>query len=130
MMPIQILGGLLLVGALVHVLLRGRSRSLNRGALVFWILVFGGILVVLLVPSVSGFVARVLGVGRGADVIMYGSICLLFYLVFGVYVRIENLQRRMTRMLRMLALREADWSTPQDNVEIEEKDSADDISAT
>jgi hypothetical protein len=129
MMPIQILGGLLLVGALVHVLLRGRARSLSWGALVFWIVVFGGILVVLLVPSVSGFVAHVLGVGRGADVIMYGSICLLFYLVFGIYVRIENLQRRMTRMLRMLALREADWSSPQESVESEAKDSADDSSA-
>ena len=130
MMPIQILGGLFLVGALVHVLLRWRSRSLNAGALFFWALVFGSILVVLLVPAVSGRVARVFGVGRGADVIMYGSIGLLFYLVFGIYVRIENIRRRLTRVLRELALREAALSAPMDGAKDKVQDSTNGRSTT
>ena len=108
MMPIQILGTLFLVAALVHVALRWRARALSAGQLIFWALVFGGILVVLLVPKASMSVARLLGVRRGTDVVLYGSMALLFYLVFGLYVRLEGLQRRMTRMLRDLALRDAE----------------------
>jgi hypothetical protein len=117
MMPIQILGALFLVGALAHVALRWRSRSLGAGQLLFWALVFGGILVVLLVPQASVQVAHLLGVRRGTDIVVYGSMALLFYLVYGLYVRLENLQRRMTRMLRELAIKETPGLIPDNDAD-------------
>ena len=125
MMPIQILGALFLAIALVHVLTRWRSRSLNARELIFWVLVFGGILVVLLLPGVSIKVARLLGVRRGTDIVVYGSVGLLYYLVFRIYVRIENIQHHLTLVLRELALTESALSPSASNPEAEAKDTSD-----
>jgi hypothetical protein len=125
MMPIQILGALFLVGALVHVALRWRSRSLGAGQLIFWALVFGGILLVLLVPQASVRVAHLLGVRRGTDIVVYGSMALLFYLVYGLYVRLENLQRRMTRMLRELAIKETPGLILDNDADVQAKGTGD-----
>jgi hypothetical protein len=121
MMPIQILGTLFLVGALVHVVLRWRSRALGAAQLIFWALIFGSILVVLLVPQLSVLVAHLLGVNRGTDIIVYGSMALLFYLVFGLYVRLENLKHRMTRILRELSLKETPGLIPETGANVDTK---------
>jgi len=44
------------------------------------------------------------GVGRGVDIIVYISLALLFYLVFRIYVMIEDLRHQITYIIREIAL--------------------------
>jgi hypothetical protein len=106
MIPLQIVGALFLIGTLIHVAMRWRSGSLKSRELFLWFLVFGGILAVLLFPSVSIKIAGLLGVQRGTDIVVYGSVGLLYFLVFRIYVRLENIQHDLTVVLRELALRD------------------------
>jgi len=104
MTPIQILGVLFLLFALSRVILRWRSHRLALSELVLWVFVFGGILTVVLVPSLSAWLAKLFGIGRGADLVIYGSIVLLFYLVFRIYVQLENIEYKLTTLVREIAL--------------------------
>jgi hypothetical protein len=125
MIPLQILGGLLLVAVLIYVLKRWRSGALNVKELAFWLLIFGGILAVLLFPGVSVRVARLLGVQRGTDIVVYGSVGLLYLLVFRVYVSIESLRHQLTVALSELALSGASLSPPANHGEVAPKEADD-----
>lgn len=68
--------------------------------IVFWVIV--GVVVVL--PQTTDALARFVGVGRGVDAIMYISIIALFYFVFRLLVRIEEVEREITKLVRTLAI--------------------------
>lgn len=72
--------------------------------IVFWLIV--GVVVVL--PQTTDTLARLVGVGRGVDAIMYVSIIALFYAVFRLLVRIEDVEREITKLVRKLAMEEVD----------------------
>lgn len=68
--------------------------------MIVWILAIIGVIH----PAVTSSLARFFGVGRGVDVIIYVAISLLFYLVFRIYVMIEDLRREVTTIVRSNAI--------------------------
>jgi hypothetical protein len=103
-MATQIFGSLFLIYAISRVIARGRDRTLSITELIIWMSIFGGILFFILDPSLSIVVAGFLGINRGADAIVYGSIAILFYLIFRTYVMLENLEHKTTLLVRELAI--------------------------
>lgn len=57
-------------------------------------------------PRVTGKIAKLVGIGRGADVVIYLSIVVLFYLLFRLYVYVENLRHEISELISQLALKE------------------------
>lgn len=112
MMLVQVLGSFLLVFVISRVVLRWRDHSLSTRESILWVFVFGGILIVLLVPRVSVNLAHFLGIGRGSDVIVYGSVVLLYYLVFRIYVSLENIEHKLTVLVREIALAQSEELSP------------------
>ena len=55
-------------------------------------------------PQTTTSLASVFGVGRGVDVIVYISLALLFYIVFRMFVMIEDLRHEITNLIRQIAL--------------------------
>lgn len=74
----------------------------------FWIVFWCATGLVAILPQTTDVIARVVGVGRGADVVIYASLLALFYLVFRIYVKIEQVEREVTGLVRKLALDEFD----------------------
>ena len=70
--------------------------------LVFWVLV--GLAVAL--PQTTDLFAAKVGVSRGADLLVYISVLVLFYLVFKVLVKLEKIERQMTEVVRGKALKQ------------------------
>ena len=68
----------------------------------FWALV--GILV--LAPALMTDIAKIFGVGRGVDAIIYFALFLLFYLIFKLSVRVEKLDQDITKVVKEIALKE------------------------
>lgn len=97
--------------ALSRVLLRFRRGGLPLLHLALWLVFWGGVIFVALDPAVTNIFAHVLGVGRGADVIIYLALMVLFYLVFRLLVKLTDLEQQMTRVVRAVALKELDEST-------------------
>lgn len=79
----------------------GRDISVVEfiGWLLFWLLTA----VVVVFPDLASYVASILGVGRGSDLVLYIGLVLAFYLIFRIYIRLEKYDRDLTVVVRNLA---------------------------
>lgn len=84
------------------------SGKLTLAWLFVWVVFWVGTGTVAALPQTTDIVARFVGVGRGADFIVYIAIIGLFYLVFRLFVKIEDLEREITHLVRKLAIEEVD----------------------
>jgi small membrane protein len=109
--PIQIILALFLVFALSRVYLRAKGGELRLGEFLFWGGLFTFALIGVIEPQFTNYVARKVGIGRGADVVIYAGIALLFYLIFRTNVLMENMKNEITRLTRRMALYEHEHET-------------------
>jgi hypothetical protein len=105
---IQILLVAFAVFALSRVILRFRKGGLPLVHLFTWFVFWAGVIVAVLRPTTTSAVAAWVRVGRGADLVMYLSVVVLFYLLFRMFGKIEELERQITRVVRAAALKEMD----------------------
>lgn len=104
--PIQlVLIGVALLGAF-RTLRQFKAGLVPPAWLAFWIVFWGGVAFVAISPKITDVAANLVGVGRGADFAVYAAIVLLFALSFKLLMKIEDLERDLTRLVRTLALRE------------------------
>lgn len=103
----QIILTTFLVFALSRVILRFRGGNVSIIGLVFWTFIFGSAITLVLFPFLSIDVAKKIGVGRGVDAVIYSSIILLFYLVFRLYVYIQDLRQEISKLIEKLALKDS-----------------------
>jgi hypothetical protein len=97
---------LLIAAAVGHVIQRFRQRKIGTAEFLLWLLLWLGASVVVLFPDSTMVVARSFGIGRGADLVLYVSIIVLFYLIFRMQVHLEEVNREITQIVRAIALRE------------------------
>lgn len=93
-----------IVAAFVFTVRRGRQHALSRMGTFMWGALWAGAAIVVLMPSVASLFARVLGVGRGADAVLYVSIIALFTLVFRIFLRLDKIDRDITLLVRKASL--------------------------
>jgi hypothetical protein len=107
-MPISLIQILLLVFfilATAKTLWRLQRRELPPIGF-FWVLVWIAGAVVTLLPDSTFYFARLFGVQRGADLVVYLMLAALSYAVFRLVVQNERLKRDVTKLTRHLALSE------------------------
>jgi hypothetical protein len=101
-------------------LLAGRSalrlaRPGQRKAAFWNTLVWGAAFVAILRPNLTTSLAVSLGIGRGADLVLY-VFCVAFLLsAFLVYNRFQQMESHLTDIVRQLALREASDRWPENH---------------
>lgn len=105
-MFIQFILSLFLLFAISRVVLQVKSGKLTSGSFLFWSGLFVFALVGVLEPEITSYVARWIGIGRGADIVIYISIALLFYLIFRLSIAIEDIKREITQVVRRVTLDE------------------------
>lgn len=74
----------------------------------FWLLIWTIAALFIAWPDLASAIARFLGIGRGADLVFYLSILFMFGAFFAVYLRFRRLDEQMTRIVRHLAIRDAE----------------------
>lgn len=84
---------------------RFRKRQVPVWAAGLWILFWIAIGIVAIIPEFTNRLADLLGIGRGADVVVYSAIVVIVALLFRMSVRLEQLDRAITKVTRELALR-------------------------
>lgn len=85
---------------------RYRRGGLSFRQFALWSLLWVGVAGVASRPESATIVARRLGVGRGADVVVYLALAAVFYLLFRMLARLEDHERQITRLTRELALKD------------------------
>ena len=98
-----VLFALIALGAVIG---RRKANQLDVKGTVFWILFWIAAGIVVIWPSTTQRLAGHLGIGRGTDVVLYISVALLFYMLFRLQVKIEEINRDVTKVVRDKALKE------------------------
>lgn len=81
-----------------------RAQAIRRLGLIAFV---AFALVTILFPDVWTSIARVVGVGRGADLVLYGLVVAFLSFTVTTYLRFRDLETRYTRLARRMALDEA-----------------------
>jgi small membrane protein len=104
MRPAQFLLLAFALAALAKALHSYKRRRMAPLDFLFWGLVWIGTASIIVFPDATSFVAHLLGIGRGADLIMYLSLLISFYLIFRLYVALARLEQAITALVRAIAL--------------------------
>lgn len=97
-LPIQLIFITFLIFAASRAFLRLKEGGITFGAFLFW----SGLWILatfsVLNPEFTTYLAKLIGIGRGTDVVIYASIVLVFYLIFRTNVMIENLRHEISKL--------------------------------
>jgi hypothetical protein len=104
----QILLVLFFLFALAKVIGRFSIGELNRGATIGWSLFWIAATLVVLLPNSTAYFAKIVGIGRGADLVVYVALAILFFLIFRLMIKIELLNRDITTLTRKITLEKKD----------------------
>lgn len=90
--------------AISSIFLHRQKDGLGIRGTAFWILFWLAVDVVVLLPNSTTVLANKLGVGRGVDLVVYVSILMIFFLLFRLNVKIEGVNRQITKIVRKNAI--------------------------
>lgn len=107
-MLIQIILVFIMACAFLMTWRRFRQRVIPLREALAWSLLWIAATGIVLVPQVTTRIAQFVGVGRGADLVLYASVPALFLLVFKLFIQHEKLERKLTDVVRRDALRDLD----------------------
>jgi small membrane protein len=104
MKPIQFVLLAFVLAALAKVIYSYQQRRMRTRNFLFWTLVWLGTASIIIFPDATSFVAHILGIGRGADLIIYASLLMSFYLIFRIHLLLARLEQEITEIVRAIAL--------------------------
>ena len=90
--------------AIIRVIQKYRQRGMRLPEFLFWTLVWVAAAITIAFPETTQFFADLLGIGRGADLILYVGLLAAFYLIFRLHVTHDRLEQETTEIVRALAL--------------------------
>ena len=98
----------LVVLALLTWAFRNRKRvGMRAGARLMAVALAAFAIVSVLYPNLTTRAARAIGVGRGADLLLYVLVVAFAFTSAGLYFRSRDLERRLDIVVRRIAIREA-----------------------
>ena len=96
---LKILTVIFIVFAASRAYLRFKGKSLNFSSLIFWSIIWLATLVFVFDPQISDAIAKLFGLQRGTDTVFFLAIILLFYLIFRLYVKVDMIDKDLTRLV-------------------------------
>ncbi len=101
MKPIQLILVLFLLVIAAVYFLRLRKKTYDRLIVIFFILA-GAVLVIM--PDWTTAIAQLLGVGRGADLLLYLGLLGLSFVCLLLYSKMRELETALTDLVRSIAI--------------------------
>lgn len=90
--------------AIYSVFQKRKEGLLGPKGIIFWIFFWFAVIIVVSWPNSVAKIADFFGIGRGADIVLYISIAVLFYIVFKLHIKLESIGRDITKITREVAL--------------------------
>jgi hypothetical protein len=104
---VQVIAVVFALFAWSRVLIRFKDHQIKMSSLFLWSIVWVGLIAAALLPETPRILAKIVGVQRPVDALIYGSIIILLYMTFRLYVKSENDNQEITRIVRALAIERA-----------------------
>ena len=99
-LPSQLILAAAIVAFLVYTF---RIRTVLFDRIIYLLLALGGLALVIW-PALATDLAHLLGIGRGADLLLYALVMLSLFRDVGTASELRHIERRLTLIVRQLAL--------------------------
>jgi len=73
-----------------------------------WTIFWGAIAMIAMYPNSIDYLTAITGIQDRENAVMVTSLGILFFIVFYLVIRLENMEQRQTRVIRKLALKDVD----------------------
>jgi hypothetical protein len=103
-MIIQIILILFIFFVITKVALRYKDKIISLQEFVLWTIFWFMVGFVVILPETTSLIANIVGVGRGVDLVIYISVLILFYLAFRILVRLDKIEKDITKIVRSVSL--------------------------
>lgn len=113
MLLIQIIINLVIVFFVVNLFIKLRRDQIGLVSFIFWLFFWLAGIVIISWPESTNFLARTLGVGRGADVILYFSIIIIFYFIFYLTIKLRKIEKEITQVVRQITYQDKEKDAHQ-----------------
>ena len=113
MSPIQIILILVALAVVIRVFRQYKKQKIAVQWFFFWVGFWAIVILISLTPQTADVFAELVGVGRGADLIIYLSLVLIFVLLYRLGARVDQLNSELTELVRKIAIDKA--KKPEDN---------------
>lgn len=107
-MLIQIILILIIVFIVIRLIAKFRAREITSVGFFGWLTIWLAACGVIIWPDATVYVANVVGIGRGSDLVIYLAIIFLFYTIFRLTLRIEKMEKDLTKIVSLEALKDYD----------------------
>lgn len=91
--------------ALSRVLKNIKSKNEDKTGMLFWIIFWITIIFVSLFPGLIDSLFLFFGIESAAEVGLYGIVILLAYMIFRMYIKIEETEKKITKIVRTIAIK-------------------------
>ncbi|MBU1203224.1 DUF2304 domain-containing protein [Patescibacteria group bacterium] len=108
MIYLQIIITLFVLVILFKLFVQKQKNKISLFSFIIWFLLWLAVLVVFWQPDTTTYLANVLGIGRGADLVVYISIVVIFYMLFRIFVRLNKIENEITKAVREDAIKNAE----------------------
>ncbi len=101
----QIIAIIIIVAIVARILILKKNKKINASEFVFW-LAFWMVAAILVagIRWIDRFVTGIGFSGTGIEVLLYLAVVILFYLNFRLRLKVEKMDKDITRIVRKLAL--------------------------
>lgn len=101
-------------GAIVLLIVFWNIYSFKNGQIklrrfIVFILFWLSVLLAIIFPEETNKIAKFFNITRGADFFIYISIIVIFYTLFRVYEKLEQIEKNITKIVREIALIKKIW---------------------
>ena len=107
-MVIKIILILFILFAVIKVAMRYKDKNISLQEFILWTIFWFITAFLVLFPDITSYAANLVGVGRGVDLVIYLAILILFYLMFRALVKLDKVEKEVTKVVRKVALEEKD----------------------
>lgn len=91
--------------AILSVWQKAKQGFLGKKGKIFWLIFWGLSVVVVIWPDSVQKIADYLGIGRGADLVVYCAIVVIFFVLFKLNIKIEGMKKDLTKIVRKDSLK-------------------------
>lgn len=85
-----------------------RKHEISLREFLFWLIFWLAVGTAVLLPQTTIFLANYLGVGRGADLVVYASLIFVFYMIFRIFSRQNKMEKDISKIVEHLAVKNKD----------------------
>ncbi len=90
--------------AISRAFLRLKDNKITKKEFMFWSVIWIILIIMTLLPGIAELLSGLFGLKRGVDVLIYIAIIALFYLVFRLYVKLDETRQDITKLVRKISI--------------------------